>query len=115
MHMETMLHMEYGEHALATKNMHGPSTLNPHEWIVDSGCTKHMTPYIIQLNKYECLEPPIPVMTGLREVIYAMRIGDAPVLTNNNTQSLYAKSFTYPNSCIHSYRWYKSLRTMVMS
>ena len=80
MHMETMLHMEYGEHALATKKMHGPSTSNPHEWIVDSGCTKHMTPYVIQLNNYERL-----VMTGSREVIYAVGIGDAPVLTNTNT------------------------------
>ena len=85
MHMETMLHMEYGEHALATKKMHGPSTSNPHEWIVDSGCTKHMTPYVIQLNNYERLVPPIPVMTGSREVIYAIGIGDAPVLTNTNT------------------------------
>ena len=108
MHTETMLHMEYGEHALATKKMHGPSTSNPHEWIVDSGCINHMTPYIIQLNKYERLQPPILVMTGSRQVIYAIGIGDTPVLTNNNTQSLYVRFFMYPNSCSHSCQWYKS-------
>ena len=55
-----------------------------HECIVDSGCSKHMTPYGIHLSNYKTLAKQIPVMTGSKQIIYAVGMGDVYVITNKN-------------------------------
>ena len=50
MDTENKYPMEYNTHVLATKIMHTTSTTNIYEWIVDSGCTKHLTASLVNLQ-----------------------------------------------------------------
>ena len=45
------------------------------EWIIDSGCTRHMTPYRHLFYSYERLTEHIPIMTGSNKMVYAVGKG----------------------------------------
>ena len=83
--MDTISVMEHCGKALTCGNFDNnvhPSKM--HEWIVDSGSSKQMTPDGIQLSNFKTLAKPIPVMTGFKQIIYAICMGDVNVTTNEN-------------------------------
>ena len=77
---ETTYFVEDCEYALTSIN--SSSRRSEHDWIVDSGCTKHMTPYRRWFSTYSKLPTPIQVVTGSRNVILATGCGNVRVRTN---------------------------------
>ena len=72
--------MEDCEYALT--NMSTSPRRKEQDWIVDSGFTKHMTPYKRWFSTYTKLPPPIKVVTGSRAVIMATGRGNVRTRTS---------------------------------
>ena len=66
------------------KYMHGLSTPNPIESSVDSGCIKHIKPYIIHFKNYHQLLFLTCIMTRSWEGLCAICGCDAPILNDTN-------------------------------
>ena len=78
---------EEGKYAKMQKTFfHNNNALGTHknEWILDSGCTKHMTPDREFFSDYATLKNKIPIVTGSGSMVHAVGKGTIKFLTNHH-------------------------------